>query len=191
MNKFLFTVIFTLVAIFGSLFSQTQEADLQEKVPLILKALNYNKTLKDKVKEECTVAVLYNTNDATSVAEKDLLVKMLNKNKGISVHGKKLKVKEVAISAASNLDKNVIIHKLNAFWLTAGLESVLPKIKESAKYNQVVTISANSEMASAAKVALASQKTDKGYKVMVNVNEAKNINVAFSANLLTSAIVIK
>lgn len=191
MFKLLIWSLLLLVLAFGALSAQNFEQDASKKVPLIIKALNYNKTLKTKIKDDCVIAVLFNPQSEASVIEKDALLKLLKKNKKSKVYGKNLQIKEIAISETTNLDKRIIIYKINVFWLTSDLAPMMNRIRESAKFNQVLTVSTQPEMVNQSNVALASQKTDNGYKLVVNLNEAKNINIDFSANLLTTAIVIR
>jgi hypothetical protein len=55
----------------------------------------------------------------------------------------------------------------------------------------VITVSADQKLVTEALAAMGTQKTDAGLKVLVNMNEAQNININLSENLLSEAIVIK
>jgi hypothetical protein len=173
------------------LFAQDFSQDIKEQVPVILKALNHNKTLDDKIRKNCIIAVLYNPQSATSETEKDAIVDVLNDNKKIKIHGKKLKTVEIPMEMSINLEKQVIIKKINAFWITSGLKPYMNIIRESAKYNQVITISSHNDLVNTSMVALGTQKTESGHKILLNMTEINNINVNINDNLLSEAIVIK
>jgi uncharacterized membrane protein YdfJ with MMPL/SSD domain len=171
--------------------AQDFSQEVKEQAPVILKAMNYNSTLKDKIKTDCIIAVLFNPQSALSEQEKKSIIDAIKDNDKIKIHGKKVKAIEIPMTANLNLEKKVIINKINAFWLTSDLKPYIDTIKESAKYNQVITISADQNLVTEATVAIGTQKTENGYKVLVNINEANNINVNLSDNLLSQAIVIK
>jgi len=173
------------------LFAQDFKTEVNEQVPIILKALNHNNSLKDRIREECVIAVLYNPQNAASDNEQKVISDVLNDNKKIKVHGKKIKVVEIPMAADLNLEKKVIIKKINAFWLTTGTEPYMNTIKESARYNQVMTISANQDLVTRAVAAMGTQKTETGYKLLLNLSEAHNINANLNQNLLSEAIVIQ
>ncbi|MEJ2636683.1 MAG: hypothetical protein P8184_15490 [Calditrichia bacterium] len=180
-----------LVMLFSAslVFGQNLKEESKETVPILLKALNYNKTLKDKVRDNCVIAVLYDANSAKSETEKEIISNALKDNDNIKIYDKKLKVLEVPMDASTNLEKKIIINKINAFWMTSGLKSFMNSIRQSAKYNQVITLSTDNDLINNQLVAMGTQKSDSGFKLIVNLNEAHNINVDISANLLSTAVV--
>jgi len=182
-----------LVIILGVTLLPAQDfsTEVKEQAPVILKALNYNSTIKDKLKTDCIIAVLFNPQSALSEQEKNSIIEAINNNDNIKIHGKKIKTIEIPMSSDVNLEKKIIISKINAFWLTSNLQTSMETIRESAKYNQVITISADQKLVTEALVAMGTQKTETGFKVLVNMNEAQNININLSDNLLSEAIVIK
>ena len=173
------------------LFAQDFKAEANEQVPIILKALNHNNSLKDRIRDDCVIAVLYNPQNSQSEDEFKVISDVLNDNKKIKVHGKKIKVVEIPMASDLNLEKKVIINKINAFWLTSGTQPYMNIIKESARYNQVMTISANQDLVTSALAAMGTQKTESGYKLLLNLSEANNINANLNQNLLSEAIVIQ
>jgi hypothetical protein len=187
------SVFFFLIIILGVTLVPAQDfsTEITEQVPLILKALNYNSTLKEKIKTDCIIAVLFNQQSALSEKEKNSIIDAIKDNDNIKIHGKKVKTIEIPMTPDVNLEKKVIISKINAFWLTSNLHSSMETIRESAKYNQVITVSADQNLVTEALVAMGTQKTETGLKVLVNMNEAQNININLSDNLLSEAIVIK
>ncbi len=189
-KRFLPAVLILLIGM-GMLFGQDFKEQAAETAPLILKALNYNKTLKDKMKKDCVIALLYNPESENSNAERKALEDALNDNKKIKVYDKNLKVVNIPMDRNVNLEKKIIINKINAFWVTSDIDAYLPMIRESAKYNQVITLSNNDQLVTSSQVAMGTQKTDSGYKVIVNLNEANNIHVDLNANLLSTAIVVQ
>ncbi len=180
-----------LVVLFSAslVFSQDLKDESKETVPILLKALNYNKTLKDKVRDNCVIAVLYNAASAKSETEKEIISNALKDNDNIKIYDKKLKVLEIPMDASTNLEKKIIINKINAFWMTSDLQSFMSTIRQSAKYNQVITLSTDNDLINNQLVAMGTQKSDSGFKLIVNLNEAHNINVDISANLLSTAVV--
>ncbi|UCF65651.1 MAG: hypothetical protein JSW33_07395 [bacterium] len=190
MSRVVLTVILTLLSM-QILLAQDYKSEVNEQVPIILKALNHNNSLKDKIKDECVIAVLYNPQNTASDNEQKIISDVLNDNKKIKVHGKKIKVVEIPLAPDLNLEKKVIIKKINAFWLTSGTEPYMNTIKESARYNQVMTISANQDLVTNAVAAMGTQKTESGYKLLLNLSEANNINANLNQNLLSEAIVIQ
>jgi hypothetical protein len=186
-------VLFLLVIVLWVILIPAQDfsTDVKEQAPVILKALNYNSTLKDKIKIDCIIAVLFNPKSASSEQEKNSIVNAIQDNDNIKIHGKKVKTMEIPMAPDVNLEKKVIINKINAFWLTSNLQSFMASIREVAKYNQVITVSADQKLVTEALAAMGTQKTDAGLKVLVNMNEAQNININLSENLLSEAIVIK
>ncbi|NOQ97546.1 MAG: hypothetical protein GQ561_05215 [Calditrichae bacterium] len=173
------------------LVAQDYKSEVKEQVPLILKALNHNISLEDKIRKNCVIAVLYNPQNSTSDNERKVISDVLNDHKKIKVHGKKIKVVEIPMTMDLNLEKQVIIKKINAFWLTSGTQPYVNNIRESAKYNQVMTITANPDLVIGALAALGTQKTESGHKLLLNLSEANNINASLSQNLLSEAIVIQ
>ena len=186
-------VLLFLVIILGVTLVPAQDfsTEIKEQAPVILKALNYNSTIKDKLKTDCIIAVLFNPQSALSEQEKNSIIDAIKDNDNIKIHGKKIITMEIPMSPDVNLEKKIIISKINAFWLTSNLQTSMETIRESAKYNQVITISADQKLVTEALVAMGTQKTETGFKVLVNMNEAQNININLSDNLLSEAIVIK
>lgn len=186
-------VLFLLVSILGVTRVPAQDfsTEIKEQAPVILKALNYNSTIKDKIKNDCIIAVLFNPQSALSEEEKNSIINAVKDNDNIKIHGKKVKTIEIPMSPNLNLEKKIIINKINALWLTSNLQSSMEAIRESAKYNQVITISADQNLVTEALAAMGTQKTESGLKVLVNMSEAQNINIDLSDNLLSEAIVIK
>jgi hypothetical protein len=171
--------------------AQDFSKDVKEQVPVILKALNHNKTLDDKIRKNCIIAVLYNPQSATSESEKNAIIDALNDNKKIKIHGKKLKTVEIPMDMSVNLEKQIIIKKINAFWLTSGLQSHMNIVRESAKFNQVITIASHHDLVATSMAAIGTQKTESGHKVLLNMNEINNINVDINNNLISEAIIIE
>lgn len=174
-----------------AIFAQLPKEEVKEEVPVILKALNQNNTLKDKIKNDCVIAVLFNAESATSENEKEIVTDILNDNKNIKIYGKKIKVIEIPLDANVNLEKKIIINKINAFWLTSGIQAYMSKIRESARYNQVITIASDQNLVTNSLAAMGAQKTEAGYKLLVNLMEIHNINIELHQNLLSEAIVIQ
>jgi hypothetical protein len=183
-------IIITALAL-GTLWAQDLKMEVKEQVPIILKALNYNNTLKEKIRNDCVIAVLYNPQSALSEDQKKLIVDVLNDNKKIKVHKKKIKIVEIPMDYNVNLEKKIIIRKINAFWLTTGLQPFIKNIRESARYNQVITLSSDPKLVSSAHVAMGTQKTEAGHKLIINMNEAHKINVELNKSLFSEAIVVK
>lgn len=184
-------VLFSINILVSSIPAQGVKKDADEQVKIILNALNYNKTLKQKIKKNCVIAVLYNPKSKISEEDKNNIVQALKNNKKIKVHGKKLKVIDMPMDPSVNLEKNIIIKKINTLWLTQDLKFYINSIRESAKYNQVTTISLDQNMVANSMVALGIQKTESGNKLMINMQEATNIKVDLNQNLLSEAIVIQ
>lgn len=183
--------ILILIALVSSLFSQETKAITEAKASILLKSLNYNKTLKNKIHKQCVIAVLYNPQSQTSTSEKNTVLKALKNNKKIKVFGKKIRIIEIPMTPSVNLEKNIILKKINAFWVVNDLLPYIPAIRESARYNQVITITTDSDLVKKALVALGSEKTAHGYKIMVNLPELKNIKIDMSSDLLGQAILIR
>jgi hypothetical protein len=171
--------------------AQDYKSEVKQQVPLILKALNHNQSLEDKVRKNCVIAVLYNPQSTTSDNERKVVSDVLKDHKKIKVHGKKIKVLEIPMTMDLNLEKQVIIKKINAFWLTTGTQPYVNTIRETAKYNQVMTITANSDLITGALAAMGTQTTESGHKLLLNMSEANNINANLNQNLLSEAIVIQ
>ena len=187
----LISILVIVMACATIISAQDFSEDVKEQVPVILKALNHNKTLDDKIRNNCIIAVLYNPQSVTSESEKNAIIDALNDNKKIKIHGKKLKTVEIPMDMAMNLEKQIIIKKINAFWLTSGLQSHMNSIRESAKFNQVITIASHNDLVTTSMAALGTQKTESGHKVMLNMNEINNINVDINNNLISEAIIIE
>ena len=183
-------VILIIVILVSFGFAQDKES-AKEQAKIILNSLNQNNTIKDKIKENCVIAVLYNPQSPLSENEKNLVVNSLDDNKKIKVHDKKISVVEIPMDPSVNLEKKIIIKKINAFWLTSDLDHYINNIRESARYNQVTTISTNENMVTNSLVAMGIQKTEAGYKLVINKHEASNINVDLNQNLLSQSIVIE
>ncbi len=181
-------LIAVVIATLG--FAQDNET-AKEQAKIILTSLNQNNTMKDKIKEKCVIAVLYNPQSPLSENEKDLIVNSLDDNKKIKVHDKKISVVEIPMDPSVNLEKKIIIKKINAFWLSSDLDHYINNIRESARYNQVTTISTKENMVTNSLVAMGIQKTEDGYKLVINKHEATNINVDLNQNLLSQSIVIE
>ena len=180
-------VILIIVILVSFGFTQDKES-AKEQAKIILNSLNQNNTIKDKIKENCVIAVLYNPQSPLSENEKNLVVNSLDDNKKIKVHDKKISVVEIPMDPSVNLEKKIIIKKINAFWLTSDLDHYINNIRESARYNQVTTISTNENMVTNSLVAMGIQKTEAGYKLVINKHEASNINVDLNQNLLSQSI---
>ncbi|MFZ0389876.1 MAG: hypothetical protein WAN36_05410 [Calditrichia bacterium] len=183
-----FLILITALALTG--MAQNSEEEVKEAVPLILKALNYNQTIQEKIKDDCVIAVLYNPQSTESEREMETIKKALEKNDNIKVHGKKIKVLVLPVDNTTNLEKQIIIKKINAYWVSSNLNGFSKKIRESAKYNKVITLSNDSDMVASALAVLGTQKTDSGRKLLVNMNEAENNKQDFSENMLSTAILI-
>jgi len=190
MSKILIIGLLALICA-NILIAQDYKSEVKEQVPLILKALNHNNSLKDKIRDKCVIAVLYNAQNSVSDNERKVISNELNDHKNIKVHGKKINVVEIPLTMDLNLEKQVIIKKINAFWLTSGTLPYMNNIRESAKYNQVMTITANQDLVTGSLAVLGTQKTDSGYKLLLNLSEANNINANLNKNLLSEAIVIQ
>ncbi|GAB4366753.1 MAG: hypothetical protein Kow0042_06870 [Calditrichia bacterium] len=190
MKKTIAMILMIIVSV-NLLPAQETEEEFREKVPLLLQALNYNETLKDKINKECVIAILFNPQSERSLVEKEWVAKYIGDNKKIKVYGKKVKVQEIELKAATDLEKKIILHKINAFWLTSDVGIYMKHIKESAKYNRVITIATDPNLVTTSQVALSSQKTPEGYRLVVNLTEAKNINIDLNNDLLGSAMVIR
>ncbi|MBN2366407.1 MAG: hypothetical protein JXL67_09565 [Calditrichaeota bacterium] len=180
-----------LLIVFITQFAQAQnfKADLKEAVPLVLKALNHNITIKEKMRENCVIAVLYAEGSALSEEEKRIIADVLNDNKNIKVHGEKIKIIDIPVKSGINLEKKIIINKINAFWLASGVQSYIEDIRESARFNQVITVSSDPDLVSQSLVAMGARKTESGYKLIINLLEARNMNIDLNQNLFSEAFV--
>ena len=98
---------------------------------------------------------------------------------------------EIPMSQDVNLEKKIIIKKINAFWLTSGTENYMNMIRESARFNQVITIASKEDLVTGSMAAMGAQKTETGHKLLLNLNEMNSMNINFQDNLLSEAIVIK
>lgn len=175
----------------GILNAQDKKQDIEEQVPIILKALNLNNTLKEKIKNDCVIAVLYNPQSSSSGDEKKVIVMSLEDNKKIKIHNKKLQVLEIPMDMSINLEKQIMIKKINVFWLSVGLEAYANGIKESAKFNQVITISSDPRLVTGAFAAMSTQKSENGHKLIINKNEINNIHLDLNEKLISEAIIVE
>lgn len=185
-----FIILLGLIGM-GILNAQDKKQDIEEQVPIILKALNLNNTLKEKIKNDCVIAVLYNPQSSLSGDEKKAIVKSLEDNKKIKIYDKKLRVVEIPMDMNTNLEKQVVIKKINVFWLSAGLEAYTNGIKESAKFNQVITISSDPTLVTGAFAAMSTQKSENGHKLIINKNETNNIHLDLNEKLFSEAIIVE
>jgi hypothetical protein len=189
LNRMVFILL--IIAVFSSFcFAQDKET-AKEQAKIILTSLNQNNTIKNKIRENCVIAVLYNPQSPASENEKSLIVKSLEDNKNIKIHNKKISIIEIPMDLTINLEKKIIIKKINAFWLSSDLDRFMNNIRESARYNQVTTISTDENMVTNSLVAMGIQKTENGYKLVINKHEASNINVDLNQDLLSQSIVIE
>ncbi len=185
-------ILIGLILLFGISVGNASDKDdeMNSKAEVLLKALNHNEAIKDRIKEQCVIAVLYNPDSPQSVNEKEMAVNSLDKNKKIKIFDKKIRIMELPMTPSTNLEKRIIINGINAYVLTSGLERYLKPIRESAKYNLVTTLSLNPELINQSYAALGAQKDDTGYKLLVNMSEAQNIHVKLGDDILTTAMVV-
>ena len=82
-------VLLFLVIILGVTLVPAQDfsTEIKEQAPVILKALNYNSTIKDKIKTDCIIAVLFNPTSALSEQEKNSIIDAIKDNDNIKIHG--------------------------------------------------------------------------------------------------------
>ncbi len=185
------SIVLVLLIFIQLLPAQDFKSDLKEQVPLVLKALNHNNTIKEKMRDNCVIAVLYLDGSATSEEQKKAITDVLNDNRDIKVHGEKIKVIEIPLQPGVNLEKKIIINKINAFWMASKVQTYMDQIRESARYNQVITISSDPDLLSSVPIAMGTQKTANGYKLVLNLQEAEHINLDLNQNLISEAIVLQ
>lgn len=193
LKKILSIFLMLLITGIGStiVFGQDFRVTAKETIPMLLNALNYNITLKDKIKKDCIIAVLYNPESVVSEKEKEIVVDEINDNDDIKVHDSEIKVIEIPMVRGTNLEKKIIIKKINAFWVTSELKPYLQSIRESAKYNQVITLSTDENLVFGSSVAMGAEYSKNGYKLVVNMNEAHNLNLELNPKLFSMATLIK
>ncbi len=184
-----YSVLIVLILLIGSgiLFGQDFKDEMKAQVPVVLKALNYNKTLQSKMKDNCVIAVLYNPQSEDSEFKKEVIMDVLDDNDDIKIFKKKIKLIEIPMDNTVRLEKNIIIKKINAFWLSSDLDGYVPSIRESARYNQVITLSGEPSLLNNAQVVLGAHKTAGGPEIVFNLQEAQSMNLEISSELLSSA----
>ncbi len=190
LKKVLLAVL--LVAVFSNFLSAGNfEDEMKAQAPIILKALNHNKTLETKMKNNCVIAILYNPNSKKSKEIKEVVEDALKDNDDIKIFDKEIKIVGIEMTPRTKLEKNIILKKINAFWLSSDLQTYYNEIKKSAQYNQVITLSAERDLLSNEKVVMGARKAEKGYELLVNFGEAQNLNLDISPELEGTTVVKK
>jgi hypothetical protein len=191
MTRKILLVLFIGAIGFQAIKAQDFKKEARQQIPVLLKALNHNYTLKDRIKKECVIAVLYNPQSTASDNEKSVISDALNDNKKLKVHDKKIKIIELPLHRRSNLEKQIIIRKINAFWLTADLEHFRQKIQESARFNQVITIASDPELVINSTALMSTRKSGGIHKLVINKNMVSHNKLKLNDQLYSDAIVLE
>ena len=191
MEKRFYIIVSILLFVFSSIVFSQIKIPLKEQIPVILKALNYNKTIKEKAKKNVNIAILYDGENELSKLTMEEVNKIFKKNDGKKVFKKKIKLIKIPYTSKEKLEKKVFIKKLNAFFVCAGLEEKFPEILEVAKFNKIITISADESDIVNSRVTLGVAKVGSVYKPYISLINAKENNVELDFKLLKIAEVIK
>ncbi len=164
---------------------------LKDQIPVILKSLNYDKTLAPKINKEVHIAVLYDEGNELSKMAMEAVVKQLGKNSKIKIYRKKNKAIPIPYTNKDKLEKKVFVKKLHVFIICSGLETNYADINEVAKYNKIITVSLNGKDITDGKAVMGVTGEPDAYKPYINLQLAKNNNVDLDFKLLKISEVIK
>ncbi|MCK5075288.1 MAG: DUF4154 domain-containing protein [Calditrichia bacterium] len=189
-RSLLFAIVVFVLITSITVLGQTN-IPLKEQIPVILKALNYNKTIGEKVKKNVNIALIYNPANELSKVTMEEIAEILKDNDKIKIFKKKIKVIPIEFTTKDKLEKKVFIKKLNAFFLCPGVEKNNAQILEIAKFNKIITISSNQNDIINSKATLGVAFSGGKFKPYINLINAKENNVDIDFKLLKIAEVIK
>ncbi len=159
------------------------------QVPLLLKALSYDRALGRNGTSEVVLAVLYDGASATSTDAKTEFMRAVKESELKSVGARPIRVVELNV-AAGQLAARLRERSASVVYLTTGLERRLPEVVEAATVTQVTTMGGSEQYARAG-LALAVAAVGDRPKVFVNLPAARLTGADLSVALLRVSTVIQ
>ncbi|HET6343989.1 MAG TPA: YfiR family protein [Myxococcota bacterium] len=162
------------------------EADLQAKI--LLRALAYDRNLKERVGDSVTVAVVSHKGDG-SAARSDIL-RAFGSLAKLTFQGLPLHVVEHEFFSIDHLKEDLAARGIDVLYLCGGLEAHLTSIVNLTHSKKVATITAEDAYV-AAGVAIGVMLRDRSPKLWVNLASSKEEGLNLSADLMRVAEVIR
>lgn len=181
-----------LLLLFSGLQSQILIA-LKDQIPVMLKSLNYESSLKTKINNHkiVNIGILFDQNDKLSVKMKDEVSKIFKKNRKIKVYGNKIEVIPIAYENPAKLEKEIIIKGIHVVFYCIGLDEHLEEIKNVVRSNTMISLSPRIDDIKNGMAVLGVIIGESGYKPFINFKIAKNNMLNFSTSFLKLAEVVK
>jgi hypothetical protein len=166
---------------------------IKNQIPILLKAMNYEMKLKEKVRnaKNVNIALIYNEQDELSIKMMRESKKWFKKKDGIKIDGKKIKVIPVAYRNPADLQKKIVIYNIHVIYFCIGLDPYLSEIAEVSRSNAIITLSPRWEDIQKGYAVLGVAMAADGLRPYVNYIVAKEHFLEFDIKFLNVAEVIK
>jgi hypothetical protein len=164
----------------------TIAADLQAKI--LLRALAYDRNLKERVGDSVTVAIVSHRGDNS--AAKESIVRAFGGLAKLTFQGLPMSVVEHEFSTIEHLRDDIAARGIDVLYLSGGLEAQLASILALTHSKKVATITAEDAYVPAG-VAIGVMLRDRAPKLWVNLASSKEEGLNLSADLMRVAEVIR
>lgn len=191
MKKYKSVIAFIVLFSFFDLMGQIL-VPVEEQIPIILKSLNYEKKLKEKVAnaEEVSIGIVFNAADELSVRLKEEMLKAFKNNKKAKIWGKKFHVEEIAYENPMQLEKQIIVRNVHVLLVSIGLDNALSEIRDVARSNTLITGSMRRDDIVNGTAVLGVAPDVNGPRPFVNYVQAKEFLLEFDIQFLNVAEMI-
>jgi hypothetical protein len=161
-------------------------ADLQAKI--LLRALAYDRNLKERVGDSVTVAVVSRKGDSS--AARDDILRAFSSLAKLTFQGLPMRVVEHEFVSTEHLKDDLAARGIDILYLCGGLDGHLSSILSLTHIKKVATITAEDAYVPAG-VAIGVMLRDRAPKLWVNLASSKEEGLNLSADLMRVAEVIR
>lgn len=181
-------VVLGMAVLLGAAPAQAQRLSAPLEAAIHLRALGYDRALKQRVSNSVVIALLYDASSEASVrATNELREAFISLSKKMKVQDLPIVVKSVAYKDSWPSSE---LSKVAAVYVTPGLENRLPDIRTQAARSSIPTLCGDRELAKQG-LAIAVYVKGSSPGLTINLPSARQTGMDLDTRLLSIAEVLK
>ncbi len=185
--KFVFFGMFMLQSL--NCIAQEMPLPVEDQVPLFIKILNYDRSLKNRDDDKVVIGIIYQEKFRKSDITKDEFLNSIQDISDNTINGKPVECIPVEVSNLQNLDRIIDSRNISVLYV-APLRSIeINRIYHISRRKKVVTISGVSKYIREG-ISVGLELVDEKPKILINRKASKNEGIDFTSQLLRLAILI-
>ncbi len=169
--------------------AQEMPLPVEDQVPLFVKILNYDRSLKNRGDDKVVIGIIYQEKFRKSDLTKEEFLNSIEDNSENTINGKPIECVSIEVSNLSNLERIIDNKNISVLYI-APLRSIeINRIYNISRRKKIITISGVSRYVRVG-ISVGLELVDEKPKILINRKASKEEGTDFTSQLLRLAILI-